>query len=888
MASKLINNVKITVLNSGTGALHLGPAVEGYRGVEALTNAQIYSYSIRQDAAFEFGRGTYLAAGRQLVRQPFGSSDGGTPINVQPGTQISFVALAEDLATPQSLYPLSGNGAPADDLGELGQFYRDLASADQLEYGPKTEAGWGAPRSLRGASGPSGSVSASLAALKGAATTDAARYFSGAWYVWRTDQDYSSLWNDRSVIRSNSDATGAWVRLNADGYPIGDAAADLSALDLLGANLIGEGTFAINWGQRVGPVRGISRKAKLLRGGAILQVMLAHAAGLHATNADLGWQGNLTTAQIAITSASIKIAIVGDSISQGRAQITSLDAGMVRVCEAIQRQLGRCSVTFANFSIAGRGAGELNSDSYTGKSSGATDASNFNEAEIPNIGYPNYVVFPGGTTAGKTWKAHVKDWTPDMLVIALGINDTNDPRGFAGSLRSFLANYVPTWNPVPSVVLCTPYAPSYRRGYWDAFQSNIATNAAAVRSLARELGHSVVDVGRISEVMRSGVDPTQPQHRRVAASTYPTGWATTTGAAPSNAAGVVTFAAAGSIKRNDDPLQVSRDGLVQFDVTVPSGQSFGIETRIEPSPGAGLTARRMLMQIDAEISSGVSRLILYLINSDGSVTAKTSGNFSTPASNRFIGSYRFIGGEHIAFCAGAKRIGFFDYDWLYPGHFGIRAGAGVSINSCVAELGYDRAVGMAVLDDYDMFGEVNDFGANEYSLGGNRADQADDGGNHPTIWGHYNVFLNAFRRLIDWFGSVSALPQQPGYARTEVINTNPIGKYDYIQVLAASVAIAGDQFAVGVDNANLTGGSFNDTQYGVTINGGDRITVTGTSIAVTFVRKNAFSGSVNDTIATLNLTVPAPGAYFVTVRGSGTAVGGQSRYNLFAFAEPVK
>lgn len=97
MAAKLVNNVKIAVQNTGTGALQLGSAIEGYRGVEALTNGEIYSYSIRQNAAFEYGRGTYLSSGRQFLRQPLGSSDGGTAINLASGAEIAFTPLAEDL-----------------------------------------------------------------------------------------------------------------------------------------------------------------------------------------------------------------------------------------------------------------------------------------------------------------------------------------------------------------------------------------------------------------------------------------------------------------------------------------------------------------------------------------------------------------------------------------------------------------------------------------------------------------------------------------------------------------------------------------------------------------------------------------------------------------------
>lgn len=97
MASSLVDLVKINVSNTGSGAITLGSAVEGYRGREVLTNGTVYSYSIQQGSAWEFGRGTYLAESSQLIRSVIDSSDGGTAISVKAGAQIAFTALSADL-----------------------------------------------------------------------------------------------------------------------------------------------------------------------------------------------------------------------------------------------------------------------------------------------------------------------------------------------------------------------------------------------------------------------------------------------------------------------------------------------------------------------------------------------------------------------------------------------------------------------------------------------------------------------------------------------------------------------------------------------------------------------------------------------------------------------
>ncbi|AXU19722.1 hypothetical protein C7W88_12910 [Novosphingobium sp. THN1] len=97
MPSSLVTLVKINVSNTGSGAITLGSAAEGYRGREVLTNGTVYSYSIQQGSAWEFGRGTYLSESAQLVRSVIDSSDGGAAISLRPNAQVSLTAIAEDL-----------------------------------------------------------------------------------------------------------------------------------------------------------------------------------------------------------------------------------------------------------------------------------------------------------------------------------------------------------------------------------------------------------------------------------------------------------------------------------------------------------------------------------------------------------------------------------------------------------------------------------------------------------------------------------------------------------------------------------------------------------------------------------------------------------------------
>jgi hypothetical protein len=103
MASTLVDLVKINVTSTGTGPLTLGTPATGYRGREALVNGGVYSYSIQQSNNWEYGRGTYLSATKQLVRSVINSSTGGTAIVLQGGAQVALTALASDFASSSEM-----------------------------------------------------------------------------------------------------------------------------------------------------------------------------------------------------------------------------------------------------------------------------------------------------------------------------------------------------------------------------------------------------------------------------------------------------------------------------------------------------------------------------------------------------------------------------------------------------------------------------------------------------------------------------------------------------------------------------------------------------------------------------------------------------------------
>lgn len=111
----LVDLVKVTVLSTGTGPLTLGAAVPLFRGVEALTDGETYSYSIQQDGAgFEVGKGVYSVSAGTLTRGVRRSSNGNAAISLRQSAVVSFTALSEDFAAPST----GGGGGGAAALEE--------------------------------------------------------------------------------------------------------------------------------------------------------------------------------------------------------------------------------------------------------------------------------------------------------------------------------------------------------------------------------------------------------------------------------------------------------------------------------------------------------------------------------------------------------------------------------------------------------------------------------------------------------------------------------------------------------------------------------------------------------------------------------------------------
>ena len=118
--TKLVNRAKMTTATTGTGAITLGSAVDGYQTFAAagVVDADVVSYVIEDGTAWEIGSGTYTASGTTLSRTVSESSNAGAAINLTGDAVVFVSALVTDIVQPDATQTLTNktiNGAVLND-----------------------------------------------------------------------------------------------------------------------------------------------------------------------------------------------------------------------------------------------------------------------------------------------------------------------------------------------------------------------------------------------------------------------------------------------------------------------------------------------------------------------------------------------------------------------------------------------------------------------------------------------------------------------------------------------------------------------------------------------------------------------------------------------------
>ncbi|URN94552.1 MAG: GDSL-type esterase/lipase family protein [Candidatus Pristimantibacillus lignocellulolyticus] len=208
-------------------------------------------------------------------------------------------------------------------------------------------------------------------------------------------------------------------------------------------------------------------------------------------------QDSLKRAIAAVRSGTLRIAYWGDSITEGGGLITLDDGYPALLARAIRKALPNVALISQNMSLGGRTSSQAISPSFVGQAADEVYPPPANSFKRP------------WSTVGKSWINSVRDFKPDLLVIAFGMNDaasgSKSDETIASNLSSILGA-VNTWNPVPSCVFVPTVLPTKDHNRYNQTQN--ATKAVA--RATREVGHAnkviVADANRLFQILRDGVE----------------------------------------------------------------------------------------------------------------------------------------------------------------------------------------------------------------------------------------------------------------------------------------------------------------------------------------------------------------------------------------------
>lgn len=207
----------------------------------------------------------------------------------------------------------------------------------------------------------------------------------------------------------------------------------------------------------------------------------------------------------AVKAGSAKVALVGHSIMEGQNQ-NAIEAALAQI---IRRQLRDAfpdvALNIVNFGLGGRYAAQFASSSYIGANNDNTPTTSFNRPAAGSTYAPDAWTSAdlsiSGSTVGKSWVQHVKDFNPDLIFFLMDLNETS-VYAFVTAMDTILTDFQTAANwggTAPGVVLGTSHTGEYQRPL-------ILEVHRAIRGLARKYKVPLFDAGRIYELLRTGKD----------------------------------------------------------------------------------------------------------------------------------------------------------------------------------------------------------------------------------------------------------------------------------------------------------------------------------------------------------------------------------------------
>ena len=493
---------------------------------------------------------------------------------------------------------------------------------------------------------------------------------------------------------------------------------------------------------------------------------------------DLGGpQMDMAALAEAISAGAAKVVFVGDSITEV-ADVEEENSWGALLRQSLERTFPAVTWGFANLSLASRHAGHLADPAYAGLSSEPVDKElGFHRSSIS--GFPRES-WQAGSVTGKSWRDHVRDEVPDLVIWAHGMNNFHlSGQGYYTAVTDFL-DYAATWPKVPAVALATTFLPTRLDPTYRARQAAHDGHYRILRDVAANRRLGLIDANRVYHFLRDGLDEGRRHwFREDAFRGWNTAW--------------WDFLEGGS----SQVLETS--GRLQFSgVARPRRKlraaDFQADIVWRPANGGDVLAFNYRVDPDNSADryefqwSGPNLKIYW----KSTVKLAAIDAAASVDADNFV-RIRCDGARHRVWINGLLKLDGYDYESLAEGSCAYRAYLGSAAPAeigCTLKAGYPAQYARPLLHEDDLIG-TGDWGTNPDSEGGNAI-------NHPSTAGHYLIYGPAIGTFI------AGLRQQKGDRGTVSAKATSA-----ISTMSTSFADTGETVSIGAVGGEQAYVSFN-------------------------------------------------------------------------------
>lgn len=518
--------------------------------------------------------------------------------------------------------------------------------------------------------------------------------------------------------------------------------------------------------------------------------------------------------------------VVGDSIAEGKSEVNLDDAWPLIFVRALKEAFKDVKFNISNLSLAGRGTGNLYSAGYVGIAGPDNPLAGF---YYPPGSQSTYH-WPAGSAIGKSWREHIRDQAPDLVIAALGMNDVGGSSQDNANVTQSVLDYLASFSKVPSVALMTPMQPAEGFNPVPDMQEKIRQNAEIYRGLADRNDCTLLDANRLSFLYRDAIDVVNTKgHRRTIdgyPSGKPSGWSQLTGPGFSLFGG--SLSGGGITQRNE----LMRDVYIDTTFTLADYATITPILIYRKDSAAPENAYQVVI-------AGGSKVIVHWQNT--CIASQTLAPLPNGQPVRI--EVRCRGGRHQVFVNNKKLIDTHNFEKLDDGYtaLGIDGGSGL-IEGYLTVSFREIKCGQPMFAGGDLYGYVNDFDTNPDSPGGSAT-------NHPSALGHSVLYADACLPLL----KVQAPTGAVLFVKAQDLTTDFIGAAPGSSARLSTCGTLGPVGAVPA-TSGVAALTLFDTQQ---VAGGQTITV------------NVQSSTSHGTVAMLsaNLVLPS-GIWVVSTRAT--------------------